>query len=147
MTLKALRPKGFRGPLLTLGDHIKARRLALDLHQREAAEMLNVSPATLLHWEKGQTEPPVQAMPAICRFLGYSPFPDGQTVSERLLQKRREMGWAIRDAARCLGVDPGSWRDWETGKTILYRKHRSAIARLIGLDERELSELMHEGER
>jgi transcriptional regulator with XRE-family HTH domain len=39
--------------------------------------------------------------------LGYDPFPEPGSVSERLLAKRRAMGWSIREAAAELGVDPG----------------------------------------
>ena len=72
-------------------------------------------------------------MPALLRFLGYEPLPEPKTLPERLLAKRRAMGWSIRETARQVGVDPTTWRDWERGKTILFRKHRELIARLLGL--------------
>lgn len=71
-------------------------------------------------------------MPALIQFLGYDPFPEPTTVPERLLAKRRAMGWSIRKAARQLGVDPGAFRDWEQGGVILYRAHRELVARLLG---------------
>lgn len=94
---------------------------------------LGVTPQTVLHWEKGQTEPPVEAIPAILRFFGYDPFPKPESIPERLLAKRRAMGWSIKQAARHLGVDPGAWRDWERGGVILCRRHRHIVARFLGL--------------
>ena len=97
-----------------------------------AATLLEVNTWTVRNWEKGHTEPPIASIPAIIRFLGYDPFPEPKTVAERLLAKRREMGWSIERAASVVGVDPGTWRKWESGKTILYRQHRARIAQLLG---------------
>ena len=116
-----------------MGEHIRKRRLELGLSQRQAVSRLGVNPLTVLNWEKGHTEPPIEAVPAILRFLGYDPFPQPRSLRELLLAKRRAMGWSIKEAARQLGVDPRTWRDWERGKTILYRKHRVLVARLVGL--------------
>lgn len=72
-----------------------------------------------------------EPMCAIIRFLGYDPFPEPTNRSERLLAKRRAMGWSIKEAARQRGVDEGTWRAWERG-TILFRRHRALLARLLG---------------
>ena len=79
--------------------------------------MLGISPETLLHWEKGQTAPDVVLYPRILAFLGYDPFPAPQSLPERLLAKRRAMGWTIKEAAQELGVDEGTWIAWECGTT------------------------------
>ena len=52
------------------------------------------------------------------------------------------MGWSIKDAAEAVGVDPGTWGNWERGQTILYRKHRAMIAQLIGLSIDNLNKEM-----
>ena len=101
-----------------------------------------MNPCTILNWEKGHTEPPVEAVPALLQFLGYDPLPEPTTLPERLLAKRRVMGWSIRKAAQNVGVDPGAWRDWEQRSVILYRTHRVLVARLLGLPEREADEEM-----
>ena len=71
-------------------------------------------------------------MPVLLKFLGYNPFPEPNTLPDRLIAKRRAIGWSIRQAARQLGADPGTWRDWEQGSVILYRKHRVLVGRLLG---------------
>ena len=140
--LKALKPKETDFEPQSLGEHLKLQRLHRKLSQIEAARVLEVNPCTILNWEKGYTKPPVEAMPALLQFLGYDPLPEPKTIPERLLAKRRAQGWSIREAARNVEVDPGTWRDWEQGKVILYRHHRVLIARLLGLPEGEVDQGM-----
>ena len=142
LTLKALKPKETDFEPQTLGEHVRKRRLELRLTQKQAAERLGVNPWTVLNWEKDHTEPPIESMPAIIRFLGYDPFPEPKSLVERLLAKRRAMGWSIKEAARQLGVDEGTWGDWERGGVILYRNHRLLVARLIDLPESEVDQDM-----
>lgn len=97
---------------------------------------------TVLNWEKGYTEPPVESLPALVGFLGYDPLPEPKTLAERLYGKRRAMGWTIRQAADMLGVDPGTWKDWESGKVILFCTHRAAISRLLDLSLEGINEQM-----
>jgi transcriptional regulator with XRE-family HTH domain len=142
LVLKALKPKELDLEPQTLGEHIKRRRLELGLSQPQAAAALGVDPITVLNWEKGKSEPVIRSLPAIFRFLSYSPLPPANSVGERLLHLRRQRGWSIREAACHLGVDPTTWGDWERGELIVFRKHRSAVALLLGLDERELADAM-----
>lgn len=69
MTLKALKPCMFPVQPQTLGEHIKARPLALRLTQPELAARLGVSPFTVLNCEKGKTQPARGVMSAVVRFL------------------------------------------------------------------------------
>jgi DNA-binding transcriptional regulator YiaG len=71
VTLKCLRLNEILENPETIGQHIKARRLTLKLYQRDVAQLLGICPETILHWEKGQTCPPVRAYPAMRAFLGY----------------------------------------------------------------------------
>ena len=138
VTLKALKPKETDFEPKTLGEHIKHLRVMRVLSQKAVAKLLRVSPDTILNWEKGHTEPPIEAVPAAVRFLGYDPFPEPRSLPARLLAKRREMGWSIREAAQQLGVDEGTWGAWERGETILYRRHRERVAQLLGLPAEEI---------
>ncbi len=40
---------------------------------------------------------------------------------------------ALTQAAGALGVDPRMWRNWERGQTVLYRQHRTLVARFLDL--------------
>lgn len=141
MTLKCLKPKESDFEPKTVGEHLRKKRLELGLSQHQAADRLSVNAWTVLNWEKNHTRPPIESMPGILQFLGYDPFPEPQSIPEQLLAKRRQMGWSVREAARLLGVDPGTWGDWERGKVILFRKHRGLVAKLLG---RSLDELDRE---
>ena len=101
------------------------------MHQKEAAALLQVDPTTILHWEKGYTEPPVCKVPAIVTFLGYDPYPEAKTLAEHLRAKRRAMGWSIRQAAEALGVDPATWGEWERGKAVRWPRFRKQIETLL----------------
>jgi transcriptional regulator with XRE-family HTH domain len=59
--------------LVTVGDHIRRRRLDLGLLQREVAERLGADAATITNWELNRTQPALRFLPAIVGFLGYPP--------------------------------------------------------------------------
>lgn len=127
----------------TLGEHLKHRRLELKLTQKEAGQQIGAaSDVTYLHWEKDQTDPPFESLPAIMAFIGYDPFPQPKDLPEQLLAKRRKAGWSIRQAAAKLGVDPGTWGGWERGETILFLKHRQAVSQLLDLSPEVLDQAM-----
>lgn len=138
VTLKSLRKKAYEFEPKTLGQHLFKRRLKLGLSQTQAAKALGVTSSTILNWEKGHTEPPIGAMPRVLRWLGYDPGVRPKSLPERLADRRRTMGWSIRVAARHVGVDPGTWGDWERGRVILYRRHRLLVAQLLKISEWEL---------
>jgi transcriptional regulator with XRE-family HTH domain len=132
VTLKALKPKESDFEPQTLGEHILKRRLQLGLTQKEAARHLGTSsPITVLNWEKGKSEPPIESIPGIIGFLGHYPFPRPGNLSERLLATRRVMGWTIKEAARQLGVDEGTWGYWERTGRIPCKRHRGMVDALL----------------
>jgi DNA-binding transcriptional regulator YiaG len=69
ITLKTLRIRGFVGQPATLGDQLKARRLALGLRQRDVADLLGVCERTVINWETGRRRPPKRAYEVICSFV------------------------------------------------------------------------------
>lgn len=138
--LKALKPKETDFEPQTVGDHIRKRRLLLELTQKAVARILKVSQFSIINWERGEFQPSnVTTLHRIIVFLGYDPLPEGRTIPERLRQKRRQMGWGQRELAEHLGVDRCTVTGWELGGTILKRSHRSMVARLLGLAEADLS--------
>ena len=113
ITLKALKPKESDFEPRTLGEHIRKRRCELRLSQKEAAERLGWRWRTVFNWENGKTTPALESIPAIIGFLGYDPFPEAASLSDRLAAVRRANGWTIKQAAEQLGVDEGTWARWE----------------------------------
>lgn len=92
---------------------------------------MGVTSNTILNWEKGHTQPPTEAMPRILQFLGYDPFPEPRTLSERMAAKRRAMGWTIREAAEALGVDEATWGEWERTGKVPWRRYAKALDRFL----------------
>jgi ribosome-binding protein aMBF1 (putative translation factor) len=66
------------------------------------------------------------------------PLWEPRTFAERITTKWLEQGWSRKLAARYLGIDVTTLRDWEQGKVILFRKHRRLVAQVLGIPESEL---------
>lgn len=102
--------------LETIGDHLLRRRLALKLLQRQVGKQLGVNKASVANWEANRTNPSLEFMPAIIRFLGYSPVPPGNGWAERLVRCRTALGITQKEAARRIGADAGTLARWERGE-------------------------------
>ena len=100
----------------TIGDHIRRRRLALKMLQRDVAETIGVDETTVFTWEANTANPEIRYMPAIIRFLGYNPLPPVDGWGERLVRHRTTLGLSQEEAARRLGVDPSTLARWERGE-------------------------------
>ena len=111
------KPKSGHCPIQldTLGDHIRARRIDLGLFQRQVAEHIGVCEATITNWERNESRPPVQYIPAIIGLLGYDPSAPATSLPERLIAARRVQGLTQREMAGRMGVDPSTLQDWEAG--------------------------------
>jgi transcriptional regulator with XRE-family HTH domain len=102
--------------LETIGDHLLRRRLALKLLQREVGEILGVDKTSIYNWERNYSQPRLEYMPAIIRFLGYNPQPPPSGWGERLVQGRKALGLSQREAATRIGVDMSTLARWERGE-------------------------------
>ena len=117
VTLKARRrPANSLKTLETLGDHIKSRRLALGLFQRQVANELGTDETTLFRWEHNLVQPQIRYFPRILKFLGYDPFPASVSLADKLRAVRRKLGFTQKAFAERLGVDPVTLRKWEQGR-------------------------------
>lgn len=119
-------PQGYPKQLVTIADHLRKRRLDLGLSQSQAAKKMGVSPASVLHWELGQTLPELRFLRRIWAFLGQVVQPGSiaadedsnplLTLGERLCRARRHAAMTQQQLARQLGVDPCTIQAWETGR-------------------------------
>ncbi len=128
MTRKCPKPGPFPEGLQTLGDHLKAKRLAEGLLLKKAAQNLGVSPFTLSNWERGRTTPRIVTCGRVVAFLGFDPEAGGDELSQRMIAFRRHRGLTQRAAAKALGVDPTTWWGWESGR----RRPEGSFARRLG---------------
>src|ERR1035437_4288052 len=131
--LGAVRPKPAKYPkqINSLGDHIRARRLDLKLHQEQVANQIGVHEMTITSWESNATVPEVRFMPAITQFLGYNPLPAPSSLPERLAIARKALGLSQRKMANRIGVDPATLMGWEAGRHRPTGKSLDLIARVL----------------
>ncbi len=107
--LRAAKPKPYPSVPVTLGEHVKTRRIQLGLLQRELAKQLGVSEWTLRHWEKDTTTPAIRFVPRIIAFLGYDPYPEPIDLSQRLFSAGRRQGLSICELAKHLVSRSNTW--------------------------------------
>ena len=72
-----------------LGDHIRSRRLNLNLLQRQVGERIRVDTTTITNWERNATTPAIRYIPAIIEFLGYDPQAAADSFPDRLATARK----------------------------------------------------------
>ncbi len=99
--------------LISLGDHIRSRRLDLDLEQKEVAKLLNTIKETVWNWENNRNEPEIKYYPSIMNFLEYCPYVIPKTWGEKLKLFRTHRGLTFRQLAKLTEIDPGSLQRWE----------------------------------
>jgi DNA-binding XRE family transcriptional regulator len=73
---------------ISLGGHLRHRRLQLGLYQKEVAERLGVASSTIWKWENGWTVD-LRFIPRVIKFLGYNPIPCPDDVMESWLGTNR----------------------------------------------------------
>jgi len=73
---------------VTLGDHLRRRRVELGLYQKDIAVQIGVTTSTNWNWENGWSSIALGYMPKIINFLGYNPLPqpEGLMVKTGLVQ-------------------------------------------------------------
>jgi transcriptional regulator with XRE-family HTH domain len=111
----------------------------LGLLQREVAIRLGVSTATVVKWEKDNTEPVAAQFRPVAAFLGYDPTPEPQTLTERLTAKQRSLGASLAQIARHLGWDPGSLRRYLDGTWRMSLDRRDALEAFLDAEDGALA--------
>ena len=89
----------------TIGEHIKRERQLRGLRQCDVATELGVNTFTICNWENGQAVGRPRYYPIIIDWLEYDPFPEPQTIGQKLLQDRLRLGLTSQEMAQRNGVD------------------------------------------
>lgn len=118
--------------LLTLGDHVRKKRIESSLLQKDVATIFKVCEDTITGWESGRTKPEVRYYPAIVRFLGYSPFelPD-DTLAKQVKHYRYQHGLTPREFGKLVSVDASTVRAWELSLSVPKLKSQNRLTELI----------------
>jgi DNA-binding XRE family transcriptional regulator len=90
---------------VTLGDHLRRRRLELGLHQKDVAKIIGVTTSSIWNWEHG-AEPVLQYTPRIIEFLGYIPIPCPDDSIERLAWFRKVHGLTLIELGQLMNRHP-----------------------------------------
>ena len=127
-------PKTQAPTLVTVGDHLRARRKVLGLTQAEAANRIGVVRDAVAKWESGLRKLDRRNMPSVIRFLGYDPQPPATTFGELIGRTRRTLGLNQTGIAKALGVPTQSLRMWERGCYMPKEERRRLLeARIVAL--------------
>ena len=93
ITLKAPKPhkKLYPKALVTIGDHVKKKRLDLNLSQKDVSLIIGVKEESIYNWENNRSQPKVYLIPKVIEFLKYVPVELPQkTVGEKIKSYRKE---------------------------------------------------------
>ena len=118
-TLKAQKPlpKAYPRELRTIGDHLRKKRLDLNLFQKDVAKIIRVDKTTIYNWENNRSSPEIKFIPRIIEFLGYAPYDNNpKTLGERIKLLRQSLGITGRELAKELGIHPDTIYGWEKGE-------------------------------
>jgi transcriptional regulator with XRE-family HTH domain len=115
----------------SLGDHLRKRRLDLGLLQREVAERIGVTEATIWKWERQRNQPEIRSIARIIEFLGYDPIPEPESLPEKIKTYRLRMGLSQKRLSIKLGIDPTTIAGWETGRHKPIARHRRFLTVIL----------------
>lgn len=119
--LSAKKPlsKPYPKTLQTVGDHLRKKRLALDLFQQDVARLLGVDTLTVCNWENNLTNrQPDQSSPQSIRFSWVQSVTSQRNQPrEKVNQYRIQKGLSLRRLAKQLGIDPATLASWEKGES------------------------------
>ena len=111
--------KGYPKEVVSVGDHIRAKRLRLKLWQVDLAKILQVSTETITNWETGRSNPNIKYYPAIIQFLGYIPFTlDLSTVGNKVKYYRIVNGLSHRNMGKLVNRDASTIVSWENANLV-----------------------------
>jgi transcriptional regulator with XRE-family HTH domain len=125
---------------VSLGEHLKKRRIELRLMQAEVAKQMGEKSSTYANWENGFYAPSRKKLSKIIKFLGFDPFksagdePPLRLFGDHLKERRFDLGFSQDTAARHFGVHVTTYRDWEHSRRRPYRNTQRQIIAWIGYD-------------
>ncbi len=108
--------KGYPANPKSIGEMIRKRRLDLNLSQVGAAGIIGGNEMTVVNWEKGHSSPRIHHMAKVTEFLGFNPFDNGATLSQRLVNHRQALGMTQKEFSCQIEVNQSTLAHWERGE-------------------------------
>ncbi len=116
---------------ISIGDHIRKKRMDLKLLQKDVAIILNVSEDCVTYWENNRNKPQIKYYPHIIKFLGYCPFRlDLSTFNGKISAYRLLNGLSQKSCAKIMNIDPKTLIQLENGKGKMTQ--RMKIEKFLG---------------
>jgi len=130
--LKASKPdkKPYPKELITYGDHLRQKRLELNLSQPQVAKMIQVETDSITNWELNRNNPSLPYIPKIISFLGYIP----ESKEHPIKQYRMQKGMTQKELARLLNIDPTTLARVEKGEKKIMAKIKAKIDKLLNTE-------------
>lgn len=115
---KPIHQKYVQNPV-TIGEHIRKKRVECVLSQAEVASILGVSTDCVTYWENNRSTPQISYYPKIHQFLGYciTEF-DETTYAGRIKAYRWKNGLTYKKMGKLLGADGSTITAWEKGESL-----------------------------
>lgn len=113
---------------------LKELRASIGLSQSALADAIQMSKSSINMYERGEREPGIATLEAIAdffnvdmdyllgksdcknRYLDTLPFSMPRTVSERILERRKQLGLSAEDVAALIGVSPSTVYRYESSE-------------------------------
>ncbi len=124
-------PQGYPRELLSLGDHVKARRLDLRLTQKQVAATIGVKSDSVRNWETGRSEPGVRYYPRLISFLGYNPLPESETRGQANARERMTRELSRKRQAKLTRVDEATIRRLEADRRGCARRPAEIVCTFL----------------
>ena len=112
---------------VTLGDHLRRRRLVLGLYQKDVAAQIGVTTSTIWNWENNWSSIALGYMPKVIKFLGYNPIPCPEDLMERLAWYKQVNGLSLELLGAEMNRDPEQLSDWLSGRHKPCRRNRKEV--------------------
>jgi len=129
---------------VTLGDHLRRRRLELGLYQKDVAAQIGVTTSSIWNWEHGWTID-LRYIPRVIEFLGYNPIPCPDDVLEKLAWFRQVNGLTLEQLGAEIGRDPEQLSDWLSGRHIPGRRNRKEVELFLSVHVQGPGEVQRSG--
>lgn len=104
LTLKARRPdkRPYPKQLVNYGDHLRKKRLDLNLSQPQVAKIIQVTTDTITNWELNRVNPLISYISKIILFLEYTPEIEKNSIKDYRINN----GLNQKEMAKILQIDP-----------------------------------------
>ncbi|WP_344851404.1 helix-turn-helix domain-containing protein [Pedobacter jeongneungensis] len=118
---------------MSIGEHLRKKRMELRLLQRDLADILGVFEGCITYWETNRSEPQINYFPAIHLFLGYTHLKfDESTFRGQLEAYRWKNGLSHKRLGKVLGVHGSTIGSWENGDSRPNKENLEQLEMLFG---------------